>query len=63
MAMLGKPNYTNKTTNKIFVTKRTTNKIFVANKITNSRADKLIDCALFDKSTKIGTKVVWYATS
>ena len=23
-----------------------------------SRADKLIDCALFDKSTKIGTEVV-----
>ena len=24
---------------------------------TDSRADKLIDCALFDKSTKIGTEV------
>ena len=24
----------------------------------NSRAVKLIDCALFDKSTKIGTEVV-----
>ena len=28
-----------------------------------SRADKLIDCTLFDKSTKIGTEVVWYVTS
>ena len=27
-------------------------------KTTNSRADKLIDCALFDKGTKIGTEVV-----
>ena len=24
----------------------------------DSRADKLIDCALFDKSTKVGTEVV-----
>ena len=28
-----------------------------------SRADKLIDCELFDKSTKIGTEVVCYVTS
>ena len=28
-----------------------------------SRVDKLIDCALFDKNTKIGTEVVWYVTS
>ena len=29
----------------------------------NSRADKVIDCEHFDKSTKIGTEVVWYVAS
>ena len=32
--------------------------LYTVLRVINSRADKLIDCALFDKNTKIGTDVL-----